>query len=221
MSHKINILSIEPLTGDVMRYRTSKPEGYDFKPGQATEVAIDKDGWRDEKRPFTFTSLPDEDTLEFTIKSYRDHEGVTNELQSLVTGDALIIEDPWGTIQFKGNGTFVAGGAGVTPFLAIFKDLEKRGELHGNKLIFGNKTREDIIAQDLLSTMPELKVLHVLSEEDTKGYAHGFIDKDVLSANVIDISDNIYVCGPPPMMDSVMDNLKELGANPDALTFEE
>jgi ferredoxin-NADP reductase len=221
MSHKINILSIEPLTSDVMRYRTSKPEGYNFKPGQATDVAIDKDGWRDEKRPFTFTSLPDEDTLEFTIKSYRDHEGVTNELQSLVTGDALIIEDPWGTIQFKGNGTFVAGGAGVTPFLAIFKDLEKRGELHGNKLIFGNKTREDIIAQDLLSTMPELKVLHVLSEEDTKGYAHGFIDKDVLSANVINISDNIYVCGPPPMMDSVMHDLKELGADPDALTFEE
>ncbi|WP_018688565.1 hypothetical protein [Ahrensia kielensis] len=220
MSHTINILSIEPLTGDVMRYRTSKPAGYDFTPGQATEVAIDKDNWRDKKRPFTFTSLPDEDTLEFTIKSYRDHEGVTNELQSLITGDSLIIEDPWGTIQFKGKGTFVAGGAGITPFLAIFRDLEKRGELRGNSLIFGNKTRDDIIAQDLLSTMPELKIMHVLSDEDTEGYAHGFIDKEILSANLINISGNIYVCGPPPMMDSVMDNLKELGASAEALTFE-
>lgn len=221
MPQKVSILSIEPLTGDVMRYRTTKPDNYSFTPGQATEVAIDKDGWRDEKRPFTFTSLTNEDTLEFTIKSYRDHEGVTKELQTLVTGDELIIDEPWGTIQFKGNGTFIAGGAGITPFLAIFKDLEKRGELIGNSLLFGNNTRDDIIAQDLLSTMPELEVLHILSDENTKGYAHGFIDKAILSANLMDVSGNIYVCGPPPMMDSVMDDLKDLGADPDALIFEE
>ena len=67
-----------------IHYFISKPEGYTFEPGQATEVAINKEGWKEEKRPFTFTSLPDEEDLQFTIKSYRDHDGVTNELDGLV-----------------------------------------------------------------------------------------------------------------------------------------
>ncbi len=74
MAHTLKIKDIQNVTHDVKSFTIEKPDGYDFEPGQATEVAIDKDGWREEKRPFTFTSLPEDDELEFTIKIYPEHD---------------------------------------------------------------------------------------------------------------------------------------------------
>jgi len=112
--HIVRITNIESVTHDVRRYQVEKPQGYTFKPGQATEVAINKEGWKEERRPFTFTSLNTDPYLEFTIKSYNDHPGVTNELGKLKVGDELIIHDVWGVIEYKGPGYFIAGGAGIT-----------------------------------------------------------------------------------------------------------
>jgi ferredoxin-NADP reductase len=56
MPYTLTIQDIQTLTPDVRQIRLEKPDGYSFTPGQATEVAIDKEGWRDEKRPLTFTS---------------------------------------------------------------------------------------------------------------------------------------------------------------------
>src|SRR5262245_37404075 len=119
--HIVRILSVHDVTHNVRSYKFEKPAGYKFEPGQATEVAINKKGWKEEKRPFTFTSLNERPYLEFTIKSYTDHPGVTNELHSLKPGDELLIHDVWGAIAYKGEGYFIAGGAGITPFIAILR----------------------------------------------------------------------------------------------------
>ncbi len=58
MPQSVRILKTEPVTHNVRHYRIERPADYTFTPGQATEVSLDKDGWRDEKRPFTFTALP-------------------------------------------------------------------------------------------------------------------------------------------------------------------
>src|SRR5688572_6994969 len=147
MEHIIKIKAIEQVTHDVKRFQCKKPEGYSFAPGQATEVSIKKKGWEEERRPFTFTSLNEFPDLEFTIKIYSDHPGVTNELNTLQTGDELIIGDVWGAIEYKGLGYFIAGGAGITPFIAILRQLKKENKLEGNKLFFSNKTNQDIILE--------------------------------------------------------------------------
>ena len=121
MEEIIRILHIQQVTHDVKRFRCEKPRDYQFAPGQATEVSINKEGWKEEKRPFTFTSLNNDPFLEFTIKIYSDHAGVTNELNTLSAGDELIVRDVWGAIEYKGPGYFIAGGAGITPFIAIFR----------------------------------------------------------------------------------------------------
>ena len=60
-------------------------------------MSINKAGLTEEKRPFTFTGLAKEPYLEFTIKRYPDHHGVTDKLHQLETGDELIIQDAWGS----------------------------------------------------------------------------------------------------------------------------
>ena len=223
MSYTVTIRDIQKVTHDVNQYTFDKPEGYEFEPGQATEVAIDKEGWRDEKRPFTFTSLKENDRLQFVIKSYPDHNGVTEQIGMLQKGDAFIIDDPWGTIQYKGPGVFLAGGAGVTPFIAIFRDLYNEGNIAGNKLIFSNKTEKDIILKDEFEKMLGDNFINVITDEETDLYVNleGFIDKEFLAEEIDDFDQPFYVCGPPAFNDAMMDYLKELGADPDALVFEE
>ena len=222
MPHTAEITAITPVAQNVFTYDLEKPDGFSFKPGQATEVSIDKEGWRDRKRPFTFTSLPDEENLQFTIKSYHDHSGVTDQLSKLLVGDRLIIDDPWGTIGYEGRGVFIAGGAGVTPFIAILRDLNRQtGRLAGHSLFFANRTERDIILREELESMPGLSVHHILSDEKKSGFAHGRIDRAFLEDHVTDFGQHFYLCGPDGMVEDLRQILGDLGAQADALVFEE
>ena len=220
MPNRVQILSTEMVTHNVRHYRVEKPENFQFAPGQATELSIDTDQWRDEKRPFTFTSRPEEDTLEFTIKSYFDHEGVTQALWGCEPGTRLLLREAWGTIQYKGPGIFIGGGAGVTPFIAILRDLQAKGQLQGNRLIASHKRREDIILRDEFEAMAGLEPLWTLSEEKDAGLPHGRIDRDFLKAHIADFDQNFYLCGPDAMVETLRQDLEALGARVSALTWE-
>jgi len=220
MSKKVKILDIQSLTHDVKQFKIEKPEDYTFLPGQATELAISNDKWKGEPRPFTFTSLPDEDHLEFVIKSYGDHDGVTNQLDKLVVGDELLIDDSWGAIQFKGDGIFIAGGAGITPFIGIFKWLHAKGKLNGNSLFFANKTRKDVILEDYFRNILDDDFISILDGENASGHEHGRIDEEFLKKHIQDYSQHFYVCGPDAMVKAISETLEKLGAKPDAIIFE-
>lgn len=220
MDIHVKILDTVPVTHNVRHYRLERPKGYNFSPGQATEVSIDRDGWQDKKRPFTFTCLPDADNLEFTIKSYFDHAGVTNELWSLGAGDKLILRDVWGTIQYRGPGTFIAGGAGVTPFIAILRHLNATGKIAGNTLIASNQTEEDIILRDEFEAMAGLKTLWTVTNDQKSQLLQERIDADFLKRHVTDFSGNFYLCGPDPMVKDLRGLLEEQGADVSNVTWE-
>ncbi|MCB2194756.1 MAG: flavodoxin reductase [Bacteroidetes bacterium] len=220
MTHIVKILNIEEVTHDVLKFTVEKPNNYNFKPGQATTVSINKDNWKDKKRPFTFTSLNSDNHLEFIIKIYTDHDGVTKELGQLKKSDELIIEQPWGAINYKGPGYFIAGGAGITPFIAIFRDLDKKNKLKGNTLFFSNKTEQDIILKSEFEKILGDNFINVITHEKTDQYIHRFIDKDFLKDHIDDFSAKFYVCGPPKMTENITEALEGLGAETDSLVFE-
>lgn len=220
MPNTVKILEILPLTHDVKQIKVEKPAGYTFIPGQATEVSINKPGWKDEKRPFTFTSLPDADHLEFVIKSYRDHDGVTRQIDGLLPGDELIIDEAWGAIQYKGRGVFIAGGAGITPFIGIFRHLHSLGKLAGNRLIFSNKTGKDVILEAYFHELLGEDFVSTLTEEKLDGHEYGMITMDFLKAHIQDFSQEFYICGPDKMVKDISKSLEVLGANPEGITFE-
>ncbi len=203
MEHIVKIRSVSKVTHNVIQIITEKPVSYTFKPGQATEISINNAVWKKEKRPFTFTCLPDNNYLEFIIKTYPNHQGVTNQLRHLVKDDELILHDVFGDITYKGEGVFIAGGAGITPFISIFRDLQSKNKAGNNKLIFANKTKADIILKEEFESLLGKNFINVLSDEYVDGYAHGYISKDILKANSSGPNKNFYVCGPPPMMDAI------------------
>lgn len=220
MQTSVRILDTIPVTHNVRHYRLERPDNFRFSPGQATEVSIDREGWRERKRPFTFTCLPDAETLEFTIKSYFDHRGVTNELWSLGAGDHLILRDVWGTIQYRGKGTFIAGGAGVTPFIAILRHLNATGKIAGNRLIVSNRTEKDIILRDEFEAMEGLEVLWTVTDDPKSSLLQERIDDDFLKRHVSELDQNFYLCGPDAMVADLRGLLDQAGADVANVTWE-
>lgn len=219
--HFVKIKSIEKITHDVLRIVSEKPNGYHFISGQATEISIDKTGWENERRPFTFTCLPTDSYLEFTIKTYPSHKGVTNELLKLKEEDGLILHDVFGAIAYKGEGIFIAGGAGVTPFISIFRLLQSKNEVGGNKLIFANKSRADIILEQEFKRLLGKNFINILSDEKVEEYAYGYVTAEFLKENITDLKKRIYLCGPEPMMESVEKQLSNLGVEAKSIIKEE
>jgi len=209
----VMIKSIQHLSPDVLQIITEKPEHFTFVPGQATEISINKNGWKAEKRPFTFTSLPESDFLEFTIKTYPMHKSVTNKLLTLKKEDKLILHEVFGAISYRNEGVFIAGGAGVTPFICILRYLKSKNMTGGNKLIFANNTKADIILEKEFKEQLGKNFINILLHEIVEGYGHGFITENFLSEHITDTSQSIYLCGPPPMMAAVEKQLLNLGIN--------
>ncbi|MDQ7917635.1 FAD-binding oxidoreductase [Mesonia sp. MT50] len=218
---QVKILSKKNATHDVVQLRTQKPKDLSFLPGQAVDVSLNKPEWKEELRPFTFTSLPQDDYLEFHIKIYPEHDGVTEQIGKLRQNDSLSLGDVFGAIKYQGEGVFIAGGAGVTPFISILRDLEKQNKMGHNKLLFANKTADDIIEKELFNQLLGDNFVNVLSDEQKEGYEHGYITKDLIKAQIQNENSLFYLCGPPPMMDAVLKQLKELGIDKSKIIQEE
>lgn len=224
MTHTLTLQKIEPVTPDTYHLWFDYPDGFSHTPGQAVDLALDRDGWREEARPFTPVSLPDEKTLQFVIKSYPDHDGVTEQIAKLKAGDRVIIDEPWGAIHDEGPGYFIAGGAGVTPFIAVLrKRLEDRGTLSDCTLIFSNETEEDIILREDFEKMAGLKTVFTVTDDKQPGAGveTGMIDQAFLKDHVDPKSGKYYICGPEPMIDDIRKALVGLGVGESRIVIED
>ena len=216
----VTVKEIIPRTHNVKTFRVTKPEDFSFIPGQATDLSLNEDGWKENKHPFTFTSLPDDNYLEFTIKLFDNATGLTHKLKTVEPGTEFEISEAWGAIEYKGEGVFIAGGAGITPFISIFRDLKKQNKIGSNVLIFSNKTEADIILKDEFEEMLGRNFINVITSQPGTEYYNKRIDKFFLEKEIKNFNQQFYVCGPDEFTRIMLDDLKSLGADANALVFE-
>ncbi len=209
----------EFVTHDVKRFIIEKPTNLKFIPGQAAHISINNLKWKNEKRPFTFTGLNEDLVLEFIIKSY-SRGGVTEQLHKLSPRDELVIHDIFGAINYKGRGVFIAGGAGITPFIAILRQLQKDRKLQGNKLIFSNKTSKDVILEKEFKEMLGENLILTLTEERNEGYEYGMVNEEFLKKHIKNFNQKFYICGPLKMVEDISGILEKLNVNVDFIVFE-
>jgi ferredoxin-NADP reductase len=219
-TYSVTVKEIIPRTHNVKTFRVTKPAGFEFTPGQATDLSLNEQGWKDNKHPFTFTCLPDDNYLEFTIKLYDNPHGLTNKLKTVETGAEFEITSAWGAIEYKGEGFFIAGGAGVTPFISIFRHLKQKNEINNNVLIFSNKTEADIILREEFETMLGKNLINIITNQPGTKFYNKRIDKAYLKNTIKDFNKHFYVCGPDEFTKNILEALKESGADAETLVFE-
>ena len=220
MTHTLVLQAIAPVTHDTWHLTFNRPPEFSFDPGQATELAIQKDGLKDEARPFTMISQPDDASLEFVIKSYPEHDGVTEHVPDLGIGDIVEADAPFGAITDHGKGVFLAAGAGITPFIAILKKHQREG-VAGDTLIFSNKTDQDIILKDTWTSMAGVDPVFVVTDQDDTEHRKGQLGKSDLEELVSDLDQPFYICGPGGFVDAMRDALKEMGVKDDRIITED
>ena len=145
---------------------------------------------------------------------------MTNKLLDFKKGDKLLQIDVFGSIHFRGEGTFIAGGTRLTPLISIIRDRENKGKRVNNKLFFANKTQDDIILKNELEDRLGDNFVNVLSQEKTDDHSYGRIDQSFLKEHITNLDQRFYICGPDKMTESVANDLMSIGVEKDNIVAE-
>ena len=133
----------------------------------------------------------------------------------------MILHEVFGAINYQGPGLFIAGGAGITPFISILRQLKKDDQLAGNILLFANRTEADVILKDELDEMLGQNHIDVISDPAAPG-AHGsHIDKDMIEKHLTAKTEYAYICGPDEFVAAMKKDLLELGLKEEQIVIEQ
>jgi cytochrome-b5 reductase len=219
MQYQATLLMQEFVTHDTHRFIITRPEGLDWEPGQGVELELTSPQWRGQGRPFTPTSLREDLVLEFLIKRYAS-QGVTQALHDMQPGTMLSLSDPIGIISYQGPGVFIAAGTGITPFLAILRELNIKNELDKQSLLFSNKSERDLICGDELSHMLGKRCYFTYTREHQRDQDGHHINTAFLKAHIHDYDQYFYICGPDGFVKAINNDLVTLGVHPGWLVYE-
>ncbi|MEA1984069.1 MAG: FAD-binding oxidoreductase [Euryarchaeota archaeon] len=227
MKFTAEIGGIIPRTPDVKSFRFERPDGFDYMPGQYILVTLQIQG-TDVRKPFTISSSPTEqDHIEFT-KKLTGHD-FSNVLDSMKVGDVVGIAGPYGNFTFEGQFdkiAMVSGGIGITPMISICTYCTDRGLDSDIVLLESNREECDIPFGEHLETLlqrnPHLRVVHTLTRaSDAWSGCRGRVCENMIREEIPDYKDRIfYLCGPPPMMDSIQSILIEMDIPKDRIKKE-
>ena len=228
------VASVQQEARDVWTLEFEPPgseDSFDYAPGQFNFVTLyrDDDRYDGEEHHFTISSSPTSGpTHTTTIKNSGDF---TSTIGATRPGDRAMIEGPYGRFSYTLNAPddrylFIAGGIGITPIMSMLRHMRDTAADVDVTLIYGSKTQDDIVFRAEMDEIadgaaPRLKVVHVLSEEEWDNPT-GRVDRELIVDEAgSDLSDySIYICGPVPMMDKMIELVLELGAREDRLYSE-
>ncbi len=174
--------------------------------------------------PFSLSCAPNDSYLRFTIKAVGDF---TAELPLIHRGTPILIEGPFGKFTAenckKEKVLLLAGGIGITPIRSICDELiqQKKDII----LLYGNRTERDIALRTEVEELAKnscLQLTHVLSAAPSDWTGEkGHLDKKKIQRLVPDVfSREIFLCGPPPMMQMLIGSLLSLGVKKRHLHYE-
>jgi benzoate/toluate 1,2-dioxygenase reductase subunit len=196
-----------------------------FLPGQYAQIMVPGTS---QHRAYSFSSLPAEGSVSFLIRNVPGGLMSGYLLGQAKPGDTLTIAGPLGTFYLRDIRRpvlMLAGGTGLAPFLAMLeKVIATGGSSHAINLIYGVNTDADLVELNKLEKFSQLLpsfnyTIVVVSQESTrprKGYVTDHIEPAQLNNGEVDI----YLCGPPPMVEAVSHYLREKAVHPASFHYE-
>ncbi len=98
--------------------------------------------------------------------------------------------------------------------------LKAKGELDGHRLIFANKTGNDIFLEKELSALLGKNYINILSRHQCDIYYFGHVDQAFLQQQPFKQDQCFYVCGPGGFSASVENALLALGVKQTSIITE-
>ncbi|AUN99254.1 hypothetical protein C0V70_14300 [Bacteriovorax stolpii] len=192
---------------------------YHFKPGQWIDLYAPIEGKN--IGGYTITSaIQEKGHITLAVRESNTHP-VTQFLHQIEAGQEVMITEGQGKFFLKEEYmnsplVFIAGGIGVTPLLSMFRSVDKTKT--SLKLFYSVSYEEDILFRE------ELAPYSVFTA--TKGHSPSWqgettrMNLAMLKKYGTDLGSHFFICGPRPMIDSMVTELKEAGVSADHIHFE-
>jgi propane monooxygenase reductase subunit len=227
--------SIAELTHDIslVRLKITDSAGLRFHPGQYVDINIPD---TEEHRSFSMANISvAEGVLEFIIKRYPGGHFSGLLEGRLSPGDPLTVSGPYGTFTLRVSSdrrlVFVGGGAGMSPILSLLRQMVESGNEREAIYYYGARTEKDLFHLEemthLAQSLPKFRFVPCLSESWPDGWpsegAEGEtgLVTDVLERCEQSLADcDVYLCGPPPMVDAALPLLESMGVPKEQVYFD-
>lgn len=201
-----------------------KDEGLTFLPGQYVNVSVPGTA---QTRSYSFSSMPKDGIVEFLVRNIPGGLMSGYLADKATNGDAITVTGPIGSFylrEIKRPVLFLAGGTGLAPFLAMLDDLQRNVASQPIHMIYGVTNDADLVAVDKLeafaASTPNFTFATVVADEGSshprKGYVIHHLPDSALNGGDVDV----YLCGPPPMVDAVRKHFADKGVSPANFFFE-
>ena len=183
----------------------------EFKPGQYVELTIPD---TDIRRAYSMSNTSNwQGELEFLIRLQANGQFSSYLRDSAKLGDQLLVTAPKGQFGFHGErlttAIFIAGGTGIAPFLSILREMAEFDENRPVLLFFGvNNDAESFLQQelaDLQNQLPDLQVTLCVWQVSENSLAFHGTPADALKLHLENHPGDydIYLCGPPLLVDAI------------------
>ena len=212
---KLKILEVKEIADFTKSFVLEKPKNFDYLPGQHIFVEIAPENGK----PFSLVSSPTQNFLEFAT-IIRDDSPFKQELNVLDSGDELIVSGPYGKKFYyedeEKDIVFIAGGIGITPFMGILRYLTENEMSTRVTLLYSSRTFKNTAFKKELDGLAEtnrnIRIVYTITDDPEYKGNKGRIDKNFILDHVENVKDKIwYVAGPPKMVESIYNTLKDLG----------
>src|SRR3954447_24306463 len=196
-----------------------------FLPGQYVNILVPG---TDQTRSYSFSSGPNAEDISFLLRDTDTGALPTYLRERAKEGDRIEFNGPLGSFYLRAIERpvlFLAGGTGLAPFLSMLDKISRDGgSEHPVHLIFGVTNDPDLIRLDELEaytkTLPNFTFACTVAAEESsypnKGYVTRYIEPEHLNGGDADV----YLCGPPPMVDAVRSFLTAQSAAPANFYYE-
>lgn len=224
--HTGTIAAIDKTSGStiVLKLALEDPEALIFLPGQYVNLAVPGTG---QHRAYSFSSKPGAAEASFLIRNIPDGLMSTWLSEQAKPGDAMTMVGPNGSFFLRRIDrpvVMLAGGTGLAPILSMLEVLADTGTDQSIHLIYGVTNDNDMVACERIRALgdriPTLSWASCVADPETahplKGYVTDHLADEHLNAGDCDI----YLCGPPPMVEAVRQFLRGKGVTPAHFHYE-
>ncbi|NEM97322.1 ferredoxin--NADP reductase [Pontibacter burrus] len=226
--HTLKIADITRETSDAVTLHFEQPanQTINYKPGQFLTLIIPFEG-KKERRSYSLSSTPHEQTLSVTIKRVPGGKVSNYLLDNAQVGQEIEVMEPLGNFCItcsaseNRNVILLGAGSGITPLMSILKGVLREEPDSKVTLLYGNRDEDSVIFKEQLEQLraenpDRLQIAYIYSQPKHDCEHRGRMNQSLIikileRLQLTKINNGLYfMCGPEGMMDEVRKALNVL-----------
>lgn len=222
MTYTVTLKNREVIARNTFAIWLSKPDGFDFTPGQyvlLTTPILNSSEKKSEWRYLSIASSPLENELMFAVRG--GESAFKQSLISIPLGTELLIEGPSGPFILPDQGDapliLIAGGIGIAPFMSMLRHTAITKKKYPSvSLFYSNRTSEDaaflIDLEGFKKNIFNYRFTPTITQSDNNWNGlRGRISRSLIIQKVPEFTQSFcYIAGSQPMvvdMEAILLNL--------------